>query len=197
MTALLARYGRAMQAAPLRTNLATAVPLMVLDNLCAQQLEHRQRGGRSGPVDAQRTVVMSSYSGFIFTPVFFYLYKVMDRFLVGPPVALALQKAVGSVVVGGIPANTAFLALATAVEMKIFGKQPASGASLTEVVSEKWQHDLPRVGEQMSYSCPIAFSRCCRLADLAAAVTCLPPPSARLKPTVRCARVRLAWTVAG
>lgn len=143
---MLARYGAALKAAPLRTNLATAVPLMVVGDLCAQQLEHRQHGRHTGPIDAQRTVVMSSYSGIIFTPIFFYLYRVMDRVLVGPPAVLALQKAVGSVVVGGIPANIAFLALATTVEMKVFGKVPASGASLTEVVSEKWQHDLPRVG---------------------------------------------------
>ena len=153
---MLARYGAALKAAPLRTNLATAVPLMVVGDLCAQQLEHRQHGRHTGPVDAQRTVVMSSYSGIIFTPIFFYLYRVMDRVLVGPPAILALQKAVGSVVVGGIPANIAFLALATTVEMKVFGKVPASGASLTEVVSEKWQHDLPRVGalSPSLVSCP-------------------------------------------
>ena len=148
--ALLARYSTVLKAAPLRTNLATAVPLMVVGDLCAQQLEHRQHGRCTGPIDVQRTVVMSSYSGTIFTPIFFYLYKVMDRVLVGPPVALALQKAVGSVVVGGIPANAALLVLATTIEMKAFGKVPSSGASLPEVVSEKWRHDLPRVGALVS-----------------------------------------------
>ena len=140
----------------MRTNLATAVPLMVVGDLGAQQLEHRRYGRRAGPIDVQRTVVMSSYSGAIFTPIFYYLYKLMDRLLVGPPAMLALQKAVGSVVVGGIPANAAFLALATTVEMNVFGKVPASGASLTEVVSDKWQHDLPRVGAFLLHCVPLS-----------------------------------------
>ena len=41
---------------------------------------------------------------------------------------LALQKSVFSIAVGGVPANIIFLTLATTIEMKVFGKEPASGA---------------------------------------------------------------------
>ena len=122
MAALLARYSAAMVRNPLRTNLCTAVPLMVVGDVCAQQLEARQRGRTTGSqlaaVDPQRTLVMTSYSAGIFTPIFFYLYPVLDKYLRGPPLALALQKAFGSILIGGVPANIAFLALATTVEMK-------------------------------------------------------------------------------
>lgn len=74
---MLAMYQRALARAPLRTNLATAVPMMVAGDLCAQRLEG---GGGADPqrpegggVDLQRTTVMATYSGAIFTPIFFYL----------------------------------------------------------------------------------------------------------------------------
>ena len=115
MATLLARYSAAMVRNPLCTNLCTAVPLMVIGDVFAQQLEARQRGRAAGsqvaPVDPQRTLVMASYSGAIFTPIFFYLYPVLDKYLRGPPLALALQKAFGSIIIGGVPANIAFLAL--------------------------------------------------------------------------------------
>jgi hypothetical protein len=149
MATLLARYSAAMARQPLRTNLCTAVPLMVVGDVCAQQLESRQRGHTAGTqlasVDPQRTLVMTSYSAGIFTPIFFYLYPVLDKYLRGPPLALALQKGFGSILIGGVPANIAFLALATTVEMKVFNKVPASGASLSEVVQEKWRDDFPRI----------------------------------------------------
>lgn len=128
--------------APLRTNLATAVPMMVAGDLIAQRFEH---GGDA--VDLERTTVMASYSGFVFTPVFFYLYKVQERVLTrGPPVLLAAQKATFSIVVGGVPVNCVFLALATAVEMAVFGKEPAGEEkSLGAVVRRKWREDLPRI----------------------------------------------------
>lgn len=76
LAAALRRYGAALQRAPLRTNLMTAVPMMVAGDLCAQQLE-ASRHGEAGlaAVDPQRTLVMASYSGLIFTPLFFQLYK--------------------------------------------------------------------------------------------------------------------------
>jgi hypothetical protein len=86
MAALLRRYQQALQRAPLRTNLCTAVPMMVVGDLCAQQLEARRRAASStrelsfpAAVDLQRTVVMASYSGAVFTPIFFYLYKLQVR----------------------------------------------------------------------------------------------------------------------
>ena len=58
---------------------------------------------------------------------------------------LALQKSVFSIAVGGVPANIIFLTLATTIEMKVFGKEPASGADLQKVVEGKLRNDLPRI----------------------------------------------------
>ena len=46
---LLARYSTVLKAAPLRTNLATAVPLMVVGDLCAQQLERGVDKDKTAP----------------------------------------------------------------------------------------------------------------------------------------------------
>ena len=63
MSSVLARYQALLQRAPLRTNLCTAVPMMVVGDLGAQQLERRRRDSGGGvALDAQRTLVMASYS---------------------------------------------------------------------------------------------------------------------------------------
>jgi hypothetical protein len=136
----LAAYQTALAAHPLRTNLCTAVPMMVAGDMCAQQLEPERT-----ELDYQRTLVMAAYSGAVFTPLFFYLYRVQERFITGSPVAVAAQKALCSVFVGGLPANICFLSLATAVEMHVFGKKPASGQTCGQVVNHKITNDLPRI----------------------------------------------------
>ena len=56
-----------------------------------------------------------------------------------------LMQSLFVIVVGGVPVNAAFLTMATAVEMKILGKQARDGASLTDVVHGKLQSELPRI----------------------------------------------------
>jgi hypothetical protein len=120
---------------------------MVVGDFGAQRLECWKHTGSltTEPFDAKRTSVMAAYSGAVFTPIFFYLYKALDRGLRGPPMLLAAQKAVGSVIVGGLPCNIIFLWLGTTIEVNVFGKKPASGESLEQVVYRKIRDDLPRL----------------------------------------------------
>jgi hypothetical protein len=131
--------------------------MMVVGDCCAQQLEEGRRRHRCSeggqreedhvvpPLDLQRTVIMATYSGAIFTPLFYCLYQVFDRVLVGPPALVAAQKALGSVALGGSVANTCFLTLTTTAEMQLLGRRPTSGAPLADVVRTKLREDLLRL----------------------------------------------------
>lgn len=99
---VLARYGRAMTRRPLLTNLCTAVPVMVAGDMLAQLLERcvdlkendRPCSAYGTTVDLERTATMAAYSGMIFTPLFFHLYRWQDKILRGTPAVLAAKKAV-------------------------------------------------------------------------------------------------------
>ena len=144
-------YRRSLARWPLLTNIATAVPLMVLGDLAAQRSEWKRRigdskAGQSSRPDLERTLVMAAYSGLVFTPLFFNLYKVQDRIFKGPSKLLAaVEKAGFSWVVGGFPANAAFLTLTTTAEMKLFKKSTADGKPLSKVLATKMEQDLPRI----------------------------------------------------
>ena len=140
MYAALAAYQRVLASSPLRTNLCTAVPFMVVGDVVAQNLEP----GRSAH-DYERTLVMSAYSGLIFTPTFYHLYRIQESVIVGSRLYMAVGKTLGSIVVGGVPVNLCFLSLATGVEILVFGKTPTTGETCSEVVSRKVRNDLPRV----------------------------------------------------
>mmetsp|Transcript_20842 Transcript_20842/g.34381 ORF Transcript_20842/g.34381 Transcript_20842/m.34381 type:complete len:196 (-) Transcript_20842:335-922(-) len=152
---MFAAYQRAMARKPLLTNLCTAVPLMAFGDVAAQRIEG------STTADVQRTTTMVSYSGLVFTPLFFQIYRLQERLLHGSPLLLAWQKAIFSVVVGGIPANGIFLSLSTVIEMKLFGKQPTgehAGRSMIEVLCNKLRYDWPRIVQgSIVYWVPMNF----------------------------------------
>jgi hypothetical protein len=144
-------YAGCMSTRPLLTNVCTAVPLMVCGDTLAQRIEG---GGSDGPPrrsDLERTLTMACYSGLIFTPAFFSMYRWMDRSAVfrHPWIASKVRGAVArslfSVGIGGLPVNAAFLTLATAIEMKVFRKKARDGESLSTVVVGKLETDLPRI----------------------------------------------------
>ena len=152
---MFAAYQRAMASRPLLTNLSTAVPLMACGDVVAQRIEGRPT------VDTQRTTTMVTYSGAVFTPFFFYIYRLQERLLRGPPLLLASQKAVFSVVVGGIPANGVFLSLSTFIEMRLFGKEPSgkhTGRTMSEVLADKLRYDWPRIVQgSIAFWAPMNF----------------------------------------
>jgi protein Mpv17 len=129
--------------------------MMIIGDNIAQKLEGCEK------IDAQRTLTMATYSGAVFTPLFFYLYKVADKLLRGGPVVLAAQKSIFSIVVGGIPANAVFLCIATLIEMELFGKRAAgrhASSTSAQVIREKIRDDLPRlVKGSLSFWTPINF----------------------------------------
>lgn len=145
---MLARCRQAMRRAPLRTNLCIAVPLMVVGDSCAQLLESRN-GKREESLDSgfdlQRSAMMAAYSGLVFTPIFFNVYKVADRLFHGSHLLVAMQKAVFAGIVGGVPSNTLFLALGTTLEIKVFGKAPAQDATVSEAVVTRLRNKFPEL----------------------------------------------------
>mmetsp|Transcript_21379 Transcript_21379/g.55786 ORF Transcript_21379/g.55786 Transcript_21379/m.55786 type:complete len:218 (-) Transcript_21379:107-760(-) len=137
-------YARQMAARPLRTSVATAVPMMVAGDCVAQRLEGR------ATVDPARTVVMATYSGLVFTPVFFNVFRYMDRAAIFKSAVLrgprgAIAKAAFCVGVAGPPVNAAFLTIATTAEMVLLDKKAKDGAALPTVLRHKLISDLPHI----------------------------------------------------
>ena len=122
----------------------TAVPLMVVGDCAAQRLEGRHA------FDTSRTATMALYSGAIYTPWVLQVYRLQERLLAGSgsPVFAAAQKSVFSVIVGGAPANAAFVSLATMLETMVWKKKPVdryANASLPELLKMKLREDWPRI----------------------------------------------------
>eukprot|EP00931_Biecheleriopsis_adriatica_P124020 TRINITY_DN99100_c0_g1_i1.p1 TRINITY_DN99100_c0_g1~~TRINITY_DN99100_c0_g1_i1.p1 ORF type:complete len:264 (+),score=30.51 TRINITY_DN99100_c0_g1_i1:46-792(+) len=144
MRALLLRYHRALLRAPLRTNIATGVPLMLAGDLCAQSCEKSKlEDSHAWTVDAQRSIVMATYSGIVFTPIFHYVYILAEKLIHGPRLYASVLRSVFVCTVGGIPANALFLMLGAVMEMRVFGR--AIDSSVSEAVAERVSTRLPEL----------------------------------------------------
>lgn len=154
----MAFYARLLRAAPLRTNLLTTTTIMGLGDCIAQRLER----GSAPRLDAERTATMVLFSGAVYTPTVFFVYRLQERLFNNRSAALrAAQKAVFSVAVGGVPVNAVFVTLATVLEMRVFGKAPSGqfeGSSLAQVLTVKLSDDWPRIVERsFQFWVPINF----------------------------------------
>eukprot|EP00949_MAST-11_sp_MAST-11-sp1_P004367 g4367.t1 len=106
-----------------------------------------QRNGENGNgICVERTFTCALYSATIFTPIFFTLYRLQDKYITaGSPVFVAAKKTVCSLLFGGVPANSLFLTLGTTLEMKVFGHVSANGDDWLTTVEKKLKEDVPRV----------------------------------------------------
>lgn len=143
---MFSRYQQALRRAPLRTNLCTAVPLMVVGDGFAQFLESRKHAeSLNQTFSLKRTTKMAAYSGLVFTPCFFTVYKLADRLFHGKTLLVAVQKAAFTAIAGGIPSNALFLVLGTTLDIMLLGGLVEHESTFGDVVASRLCTGLPEL----------------------------------------------------
>jgi len=113
-------YSKWMGKQPLKTSMATSATVMVCGDLLAQRMEKRRE------FDWRRNLVVGSWNGLVFSPVFFLWFRFLDRWFPKTTFRHALAKVAVNQLVMVLPINAGFLVYIRSMENLLYSRWKTS-----------------------------------------------------------------------
>mmetsp|Transcript_11137 Transcript_11137/g.23923 ORF Transcript_11137/g.23923 Transcript_11137/m.23923 type:complete len:199 (-) Transcript_11137:179-775(-) len=136
-------YSKCLKARPLVTGMVTSGGIMCGGDIMAQRL----KDGSVDKFDWRRNAIVTSWNAFVFSPVFFYWFRALDRRYPGKMIIPVLKKVTLNQTIAAVPVNLAFLAYTTALT-NLFDPALNHSDTFSEVKEQvflKLQHDLKEI----------------------------------------------------